>query len=53
MPHLARPIKDEKAAYNHAGVVLLRGILSLPAINALRRSIDEAVRANPAEPERL
>jgi hypothetical protein len=36
MPQLARPItKDEIATYNHAGVVLLRGILTLPAVNAL------------------
>ena len=49
MSHLARPItKDEVAAYRHAGVVLLRGVLSLPAVNALRRSIDD-----PAEPEWL
>ena len=39
MSHLARPItKDEVAAYRHAGVVLLRGIRSLSAVNALRRS---------------
>jgi hypothetical protein len=36
--------KDEIAAYQIAGVVHLRGILALPAVNALRRSIDEAVR---------
>jgi hypothetical protein len=51
MSHLARPItKDEVAAYHHAGVVLLRGILSLQAVNALRRSIDQAVRAIPQSP---
>ena len=51
MSHLARPItKDEVAAYRHAGVALLRGILSLPAVNALRRSIDQAVRAIPQSP---
>jgi hypothetical protein len=45
MSKLARPItKDEVAAYKNAGVVLLRGILTLPAVNALRRCIDEAVR---------
>ena len=39
MSHLARPItKDEVAAYRHAGVVLLRRIRSLSAVNALRRS---------------
>jgi hypothetical protein len=44
MTKLARQItKDEVAAYKHAGVVLLRGILTLPQVNALRRSIDEAV----------
>jgi hypothetical protein len=51
MSQLARPItKDEIAAYRHAGVVLLRGVLSLSAVNALRRSIDEAVRAIPHSP---
>lgn len=51
MHQLARPVtKDEAAAYRHAGVVLLRGILSLPAVNALRRGIDEAVKAMPASP---
>src|SRR5580698_3581494 len=45
MTKLARPItKDEVAAYNLAGVVLLRGILDLPTVNTLRRCIDEAVR---------
>jgi ectoine hydroxylase-related dioxygenase (phytanoyl-CoA dioxygenase family) len=49
MSHLARPItKDEVAAYRHAGVVLLRGILSLSAVN--RRSIDQAVRTIPQSP---
>lgn len=44
MTKLARPITtDEVAAYNNAGVVLLRGVLTLSAVNALRRSIDEAV----------
>jgi Phytanoyl-CoA dioxygenase (PhyH) len=51
MSHLARPItRDEVASYHHAGVVLLRGILSLSAVNTLRRSIDEAVRAIPNSP---
>lgn len=46
MTKLARPITpDEIAAYNVAGVVLLRGILDLPAVNTLRRCIDEAVRS--------
>lgn len=44
MSKLTRPITaDEVSAYNHAGVVLLRGILDLGAINTLRRCIDEAV----------
>jgi hypothetical protein len=44
MSKLARPItKDEIAAYNVAGVVLLRGILDLNSVNALRRCIDQAV----------
>lgn len=45
MSKLARPItRDEIAAYRAAGVVLLRGILDLHAVNALRRCIDDAVR---------
>src|SRR5262244_3265542 len=45
MSKLVRSItKDEIAAYRIAGVVLLRGILDLGAVNALRRCIDEAVR---------
>lgn len=45
MTKLARPItRDEIAAYNVAGVVLLRGILDLSAVNTLRRCIDDAVR---------
>lgn len=44
MTKLARPITpDEIAAYNSVGVVLLRGVLNLSAVNSLRRSIDEAV----------
>lgn len=44
MTKLARPITpDEIAAYNVAGVVLLKGILNLAAVNALRRCIDDAV----------
>jgi ectoine hydroxylase-related dioxygenase (phytanoyl-CoA dioxygenase family) len=45
MTKLARPITaDEVAAYKVAGVVLLRGIIDLEAVNALRRNIDEAVQ---------
>jgi hypothetical protein len=44
MSKLARSVTpDEVAAYNVTGVVLLRGILDLATVNALRRSIDEAV----------
>lgn len=44
MSKLARPVtQDEAAAYREAGVVLLRGILDLATVNALRRYIDEAV----------
>lgn len=44
MTKLARPITpDEAAAYNVAGVVLLRGILDLPTVNSLRRCIDQAI----------
>ncbi len=44
MSKLARQITpDEVAAYNNAGVVLLRGVLDLKAINSVRRCIDEAV----------
>jgi ectoine hydroxylase-related dioxygenase (phytanoyl-CoA dioxygenase family) len=42
---LVRPITiDEVAAYHQAGVVLLRGLLDLEAVNFLRRNIDEAIR---------
>jgi hypothetical protein len=51
MSKLARPItKDEIAAYNLAGVVLLRGIIDLPTVNTLRRCIDEAVRTMQDSP---
>ena len=51
MTKLARPITpDEVAAYRSAGVVLLRGVLTLPAVNSLRRCIDEAVRTIPQSP---
>lgn len=44
MTKLVRPITpDEAAAYRTAGVVLLRGILELAAVNTLRRCIDETV----------
>ncbi len=44
MSQLARPItQDEVAAYEIAGVVLLRGVLDLASVNTLRRCIDEAV----------
>jgi hypothetical protein len=42
---LARQITpDEVAAYEKAGVVLLRSVLSLASVNALRASIDEVVK---------
>jgi hypothetical protein len=45
MSKLARKITpDEVAAYKFNGVVLLRGVLDLATVNALRRNIDEAVR---------
>ena len=45
MSKLVRSItKDEIAAYRIAGVVLLRGILDLGAVNTLRRCIDQAIR---------
>lgn len=45
MPHhVARAVtQDEIAAYKQAGVVLLKGILSLESVNSLRRSIDLTV----------
>jgi hypothetical protein len=44
MNRLARPITpDEVRAYQISGVVHLRGILDLGAVNLLRRCIDEAV----------
>ncbi len=53
MTKLARQItRDEVAAYRHAGVVLLRGVLDLPAVNTLRRSIDQALMTmQDASPE--
>ena len=45
MGRLARPITpDEVAAYNNAGVVLLRGVLDLRTVNTLRNCIDDVVR---------
>lgn len=42
--HITRAVtQDEIAAYKHAGVVLLKGILSLASVNSLRRSIDLTV----------
>jgi ectoine hydroxylase-related dioxygenase (phytanoyl-CoA dioxygenase family) len=53
MSKLARPITpDEVAAYRHAGVVLLRGILDLASVNALRRIIDDAVVSTGSGNER-
>ena len=44
MSGLVRPITpDEVAAYHSAGVVLLRSVLDLKTVNALRRCIDQAV----------
>lgn len=44
MTKLTRAItKDEVAAYNNAGVVLLRNILDLSTVNTVRRCIDDAV----------
>jgi ectoine hydroxylase-related dioxygenase (phytanoyl-CoA dioxygenase family) len=51
MSKLVRPItRDEVAAYNLAGVVLLRGVLDLSTVNTLRRCIDEAVRTMQDSP---
>ena len=42
--HITRAVtQDEIAAYKQAGVVLLKGILSLDTVNSLRRSIDHVV----------
>ncbi len=44
MTSLARPVtSDEVIFYHRNGVVLLRGILDLRAVNSLRRAIDAAV----------
>jgi len=42
--------QDEIAAYRQAGVVLLKGILSLKAVNSLRRSIDQAMETLDQSP---
>lgn len=42
--------QDEIAAYKQAGVVLLKNILSLEAVNSLRRSIDHAVNTLDESP---
>jgi Phytanoyl-CoA dioxygenase (PhyH) len=45
MTKLAREVTpDEVAAYRNTGVVLLKGILDLQTVNAVRRSIDDAVK---------
>jgi ectoine hydroxylase-related dioxygenase (phytanoyl-CoA dioxygenase family) len=41
---------DEIAAYRVAGVVLLRGVLDLSAVNALRRCLDEAAATLSTSP---
>lgn len=44
MHRLVRPVTpDEVAAYHNAGVVLLKGVLDLSAVNAMRRCIDCAI----------
>lgn len=46
MSALARPITpDEVAAYKHAGVVCLKGVLDLRTVNLLRRCIDTAIES--------
>jgi hypothetical protein len=51
MSKLARPItRDEVAAYNLAGIVLLRGVLTLQSVNTLRRCIDETARSIDESP---
>lgn len=48
---LLRPVtQDEIAAYTQAGVVLLKGILSLEAVNGFRRSIDHVVKTLDQSP---
>ena len=44
---VTRPItQDEVAIFNRDGVVHLRGVLSLTAVNDLRAAIDEAIRTS-------
>lgn len=51
MSKLARQITpDEVATFQVNGVVLLRGILDLSAVNTLRRCIDDAVRTLKESP---
>jgi ectoine hydroxylase-related dioxygenase (phytanoyl-CoA dioxygenase family) len=51
MHKLVRPITiDEVNAYETSGVVHLRGVLNLQAVNALRRSIDLAVETLKESP---
>ena len=51
MAHLARTItQDEIAAYKQAGVVLLKGVLSLETVNSLRGAIDRVVRTLDQSP---
>ena len=42
--------EDEIAAYKQAGVVLLKGALTLEAVNSLRRSIDHVVNTLDQSP---
>jgi hypothetical protein len=55
MPHIVSSITrtvtpDEIAAYKQAGVVLLKGVLSLETVNSLRRAIDEVVNTLDQSP---
>lgn len=48
---IARPVtQDEIAAYKQAGVVLLKGVLTLETVNSLRRSIDHVVNTLDQSP---
>jgi len=52
MTRLTRPITyDEIRFFELNGVVVLRGILDLQTVNALRRSIDDAVNTLAASPQ--
>jgi hypothetical protein len=49
--HFARSVTpDEIAAYKQAGVALLKGVLTLDAVNTLRSSIDRVVRTLDQSP---